>query len=129
MLDETTADLAWTLILAVARRLVEADAVARSGQWRGWNLDQFCGTDVWGKTLGILGFGRIGRAVARRARGFDMRVIYHSRHRAPADVEKELNAEYLPLDERAGAGRLPEPARAAHAGNARPHRPARSSPK
>ena len=86
-------------MLAVARRLIEGDAVARSGQWRGWNLDQLCGTDVWGKTLGIVGFGRIGRAVARRARGFNMRVIYHSRHRAPADVEKELNAEFLPLDQ------------------------------
>jgi glyoxylate reductase len=99
VLDETTADLTWTLILAVARRLVEADAVARSGQWRGWNLDQFCGTDVWGKTLGIIGFGRIGRAVARRSRGFNMRVIYHNRHRAPADVERGLNAEFLPLDQ------------------------------
>jgi len=98
VLDETTADLAWTLILAVARRLVEADAVARSGQWRGWNLDQFCGTDVWGKTLGIIGFGRIGQAVARRSRGFGMRIVYNQRHRAPEAVEKELNAEFLPLD-------------------------------
>jgi glyoxylate reductase len=99
VLDETTADLAWTLILAVARRLVEADAVARSGKWPGWNLDQFCGTDVWGKTLGIIGFGRIGRAVARRARGFNMRVIYHSRHRVPADVERGLNADFLSFDQ------------------------------
>ena len=99
VLDETTADLAWTLILAVARRLIEGDTLARSGQWRGWNLDQLCGSDIWGKTLGILGFGRIGRAVARRARGFNMRVIYHSRHRAPADVEMELKAEHLPLDQ------------------------------
>jgi glyoxylate reductase len=99
VLDETTADLAWTLILAVARRLIEADSFARSGQWVGWNLDQFCGTDVWGKTLGILGFGRIGQAVARRARGFNMRVIYHNRHRAPAEIEKELNAEFLTFDQ------------------------------
>ena len=98
VLDETTADLAWTLLLAVARRLVEADAFARSRQWVGWNLDQFCGADVWGKTLGIVGFGRIGQAVASRSRGFNMRVIYHNRHRAPAEVEKELNAEFLPLD-------------------------------
>jgi glyoxylate reductase len=99
VLDETTADLAWTLILAVARRLIEGDAFARSGQWHGWNLDQFCGTDVWGKTLGIIGFGRIGRAVARRSRGFNMRVIYHNRNRAPADTEKELGAEFLDLDQ------------------------------
>jgi len=62
VLDETTADFAWTLTLAVARRLLEGDALARSGQWKGWNLDQLCGADVWGKTLGILGFGRIGEA-------------------------------------------------------------------
>jgi glyoxylate reductase len=99
VLDETTADLTWTLLLAVARRLVEADTFARSGQWVGWNLDQFCGTDVWGKTLGIIGFGRIGRAVARRARGFNMRVIYHSRHRVPAEVERGLNADFLPLEQ------------------------------
>src|SRR5690242_11777528 len=72
ILDETTADFAWTLLMAVARRLVEGDALVRSGEWKGWNLDQLCGTDIWGKTLGILGFGRIGRAVARRASGFAM---------------------------------------------------------
>ena len=82
VLDETTADFAWTLMMAVARRLIEGDALARSGDWRSWNLDQFCGTDIWGKTLGIIGLGRIGRAVARRARGFNMRVIYNSRVRA-----------------------------------------------
>jgi glyoxylate reductase len=99
VLDETTADFAWTLLMAVARRLVEGDRLARSGEWRQWNLDQLCGTDVWGKTLGIIGFGRIGRAVARRAAGFRMRVIYNSTTRAPADVEKELNAEYLARDQ------------------------------
>jgi glyoxylate reductase len=99
VLDETTADLAWTLLLAVARRLIEGDTLARSGQWRGWNLDQLCGTDVWGKTLGILGLGRIGRAVARRARGFNMRVIYHSRHRAPIEIEKELDAEFVTFEQ------------------------------
>src|ERR1019366_9061338 len=99
VLDETTADFTWTLLMAVARRLVEADHMARSGAWKQWNLDQLCGTDIWGKTLGIIGFGRIGRAVARRASGFRMRVIYNSTTRAPVDIEKELNAEYLPQDQ------------------------------
>ncbi len=99
VLDETTADFTWTLLMGVARRLVEGDRLARSGAWRQWNLDRLCGTDVWGKTLGIIGFGRIGRAVARRAAGFRMRVIYNSTTRAPADVEKQLNAEYLPRDQ------------------------------
>ena len=98
VLDETTADFTWTLLMAVARRLVEADRMARSGAWKKWNLDQLCGTDIWGKTLGIIGFGRIGRAVARRATGFRMHVIYNSTTRAPLEVEKELNAEYVSRD-------------------------------
>ena len=92
VLDETTADFAWTLLLAVARRLIEGDALARSGQWQGWNLDQLCGADVWGKTLAIFGLGRIGQAVARRARGFGMRIIYNDAKRAPAEVEQRLDA-------------------------------------
>jgi len=98
VLDETTADFAWALLLAVARRVVEADQYVRAGSWQGWNFDQFCGTDVWGKTLGIVGFGRIGRAVARRASGFGMKVIYTSKTRAPEDVEKEFQAEYRDLN-------------------------------
>jgi glyoxylate reductase len=98
VLDETTADLAWALMMAVARRIVEADAFARSSAWAGWNLDQFCGADVWGKTLGIVGFGRIGRAVARRALGFKMRVLYADRQRAPAEVERALNVENVEFD-------------------------------
>jgi glyoxylate reductase len=98
VLDETTADFTWTLLMAVARRLVEADRLARSGEWRQWNLDQLCGTDIWGKTLGIIGFGRIGRAVARRATGFRMRVIYNSTTRAPAEIERELSAEFMERD-------------------------------
>ncbi len=94
VLDETTADFAWTLLMAVARRVGEGEQLARSGQWKGWDLDQLCGTDVWGKTLGILGFGRIGRGVARRAGGFLMKVIYHDAVRAPEALEKELHAEY-----------------------------------
>src|SRR5205823_14670799 len=77
VLTETTADFAWALLMATARRVVEADHFARSGQWRRWQWDLLWGADVHGKTLGILGFGRIGRAVARRASGFDMRVLYH----------------------------------------------------
>jgi glyoxylate reductase len=95
VLDETTADFAWTLLMAVARRLIEGDRMARSGAWTKWNLDQLCGTDVWGKTLGIIGLGRIGRAVARRAAGFRMRIIYNSTTRAATEIEKELNAEYV----------------------------------
>jgi glyoxylate reductase len=94
VLDETTADFAWTLLMAVARRIAEGEQLARSGNWKGWDLDQLVGTDVWGKTLGLVGFGRIGRAVARRAAGFQMKVLYSDAIRAPLDVEKELNAEY-----------------------------------
>jgi glyoxylate reductase len=94
VLDETTADFAWTLLMAVARRLGEGEQLARSGNWKGWNLDQLCGADVWGKTLGIVGFGRIGRAVARRAQGFQMKVIYTDAIRAAEDVEKAVHAEY-----------------------------------
>jgi len=98
VLDDTTADFAFTLMLAVARRLVEADKWLRSGNWSGWQFDQFISTDVWGKTLGIIGFGRIGRDVARRAQGFRMRVIYYNRNRVAPELERELNAEYVPLD-------------------------------
>jgi len=98
VLDETTADFAWTLLMAVARRLGEAEALARSGNWKNWNLDQLVGTDVWGKTLGIIGFGRIGKAVTRRASGFQMKVIYTDAVRAPAEVEKELHAEFREMN-------------------------------
>jgi glyoxylate reductase len=98
VLDETTADFAWTLLMAVARRLSEGELLARSGNWKGWNLDQLCGADVWGKTLGIVGFGRIGRAVARRASGFQMKVIYSDAVRASADVENSVNAEFRDMN-------------------------------
>jgi glyoxylate reductase len=98
VLDETTADFAWTLMMAVARRLGEGEQLARSGLWKGWDLDQLCGADVWGKTLGIVGFGRIGRAMARRASGFQMKVIYADAQRAPEDVEKALHAERRELN-------------------------------
>ena len=98
VLDETTADLAWTLLMAIARRLVEGDAWIRTGTWPGWDLDQLLGGDVWGKTLGIVGFGRIGREVARRARGFQMRILYANRTRASLDAERELQAEFADMD-------------------------------
>lgn len=98
VLDETTADFAWTLLMAGARRLGEGEALARSGNWKGWNLDQLCGADVWGKTLGIVGFGRIGRALARRASGFQMQVLYTDAVRAPEDVERSLNAEFCDMN-------------------------------
>lgn len=98
VLDETTADFAWTLMLAVARRLGEGEQLTRSGNWKGWNLDQLCGADIWGKTLGIVGFGRIGRAVARRALGFQMKVIYTDAARAAEDAEKAVNAEFCDMN-------------------------------
>jgi len=98
VLDETTADFAWTLMMAVARRLAEGEQLARSGNWKGWNLDQLCGTDIWGKTLGLVGFGRIGRAVARRALGFHMKVIYTDAVKAPTEVEKSLNVQFRDMN-------------------------------
>jgi glyoxylate reductase len=98
VLDETTADFAWALMMAVARRIGEGEALARSGMWKGWDLDQLVGADVWGKTLGVVGFGRIGRAVARRAAGFQMKVLYTDAIRAPLDVENEAKAEYRDLN-------------------------------
>src|SRR5260370_15368811 len=98
VLDETTADFAWTLLMAVARRLSEGEALARSGNWKNWDLDQLVGTDVWGKTLGIVGCGRIGRAVARRASGLQMKVIYTDAVRAAEGVEKELKAEFRDMN-------------------------------
>src|SRR5467141_2863814 len=97
-LDETTADFAWTLMMAVARRLGEGEALARSGIWQGWSLDQLVGTDVWGKTRGMVGFGRIGRAMARRASGFQMKVIYTDAVHAPEAAEKELKAEFRDMN-------------------------------
>src|SRR5687768_9868646 len=98
VLTETTADFAWALLMAAARRVVEADQFARSGQWSRWQWDLLWGNDVHGKTLGIIGFGRIGRAVARRALGFGMRVLYNDAIRADAAAERELNATSVDIE-------------------------------
>lgn len=98
VLTETTADLAFALILAAARRLVEADKFLRAGKWKTWGPMLLLGQDVYGATLGLVGLGRIGAAVARRARGFNMKILYYSRHRQEA-LEKELDVEYVSFDE------------------------------
>ena len=98
VLNETTADTAFMLLLAAARRLGEAERLLRSGGWDAWGPKQLTGPDVWGKTLGVVGFGRIGQALARRARGFDMDLAYHDQYRNE-DAERGLGARYLDLEE------------------------------
>ncbi|OHC65058.1 MAG: D-glycerate dehydrogenase [Rhodocyclales bacterium GWA2_65_19] len=95
VLDDTTADLAWALLMASARRLPAAERWLRNGEWKGWQFIQWLGSDVHHATLGILGMGRIGQTVARRALGFDMRVIYHKRNRLPAEREVECRATWV----------------------------------
>jgi glyoxylate reductase len=99
VLHETTADLTWAMILGAARRIVPADQYTREGKFKGWGADMFLGNDVYGKTLGIIGCGEIGKAVARRAKGFNMRVIYFQRNRLPEKLEQELGAEMVSLEE------------------------------
>ena len=95
VLTETTADFGWALMMAAARRVTESERWLRDGRWRRWALDQFLGADVHHATLGILGMGRIGQALARRAAGFSMRVLYHNRSRLPAAIEAECRASYV----------------------------------
>ena len=95
VLDDTTADFTWCLILAAARGLAIADRTVRSGKWKRWRMMEFLGQDIYGKTIGICGFGRIGRGVARRAMGFNMKVLYASRSRASDTVEQEFRASYV----------------------------------
>ncbi|MFZ7112325.1 MAG: 2-hydroxyacid dehydrogenase [Desulfatiglandales bacterium] len=97
VLTSATADIAFALILAVARRVVEGDKRTRAGEFRFWAPLVFLGREVSGKTLGIIGLGRIGRAVAKRAKGFDMRVLYCNRHRLNLDEEKALGVEFAEL--------------------------------
>jgi glyoxylate reductase len=98
VLSEATADLAWALLLAVSRRIVEGHRLTTSGRWTGWAPLQLLGTSLHGRTFGVVGLGRIGTAAARRARGFGMDVVYHARSRHEA-AEAELSARHLPLDE------------------------------
>ena len=95
VLTETTADFAFALLLATARRLNEGERLVRAGAFRGWGMMMLLGSDVHGKTLGLAGFGRIGQAVARRARGFDMRVLYHDETRAAEALEREIGAAFV----------------------------------
>jgi glyoxylate reductase len=98
VLTETTADMAFALLLAAARRVAEGDRLTRTGGWKAWHPSFLLGRDVHGATLGIVGLGQIGRAVARRARGFDMRLLYHSRTRRP-EAEAELGLEFVELEQ------------------------------
>jgi glyoxylate reductase len=99
VLTEATADIAFALLLAAARRLGEGERLVRSRQWSGWNPMQMLGADVTGATLGLLGFGRIGQAMAKRARAFDLKVVYWNRTRLGAAEEEALGVTYLPFDE------------------------------
>ncbi len=100
VLTETTADLGFALIMATARRLAESEHFLRAGHWTKWSFDMFAGSDIHGATLGILGMGRIGQAIARRgALGFGMQVIYHNRSRLSPELEAECKARYVSKDE------------------------------
>ncbi|MBS7808295.1 D-glycerate dehydrogenase [Variovorax sp. PCZ-1] len=96
VLTETTADMGFALLMATARRVSESEAYLRAGQWTKWSYDMFTGTDIHGSTLGILGMGRIGRAIAKRGgHGFGMNVIYHNRSRLAPELEAQVNAKYV----------------------------------
>lgn len=99
VLTETTADFAFALLMAAARRVVEGHAFVHSGEWKQWTIDLLAGQDVWGRTLGMFGMGRIGQAMARRGRGFAMRVIYHDAVRQAAEVEKDLGVDFVSKEE------------------------------
>jgi glyoxylate reductase len=99
VLTETTADLAWALLMCIGRRIVEGDKLVRAGKFRGWEPMLLLGTDIHESTLGLIGFGRIGQAMARRAKGFNLKVIYYDREPVPPIIEKELGASYVSFDE------------------------------
>jgi glyoxylate reductase len=97
VLTDTTADFAWALLMAAARRVVEGDTFARAGTWKTWGPIDFLGPDVTGATLGIIGFGRIGQGLAKRAQGFDMRILYID-HRRDPEAERKYGAQYVDMD-------------------------------
>ena len=97
VLTDTTADFSWALLMAAARRLAEGDRFTRAGKWKTWGPIDFLGPDITGATLGIVGFGRIGRGMAKRARGFDMCILYFDRQRRP-EPEREYNAQFADLN-------------------------------
>jgi glyoxylate reductase len=97
VLTETTADLTFALLMATARRMTESSEFLRKGEWQTWSPMLLTGQDIYGATLGIVGMGRIGEAVARRAKGFDMKIVYHNRTRKP-DVESELGATWVDME-------------------------------
>ena len=99
VLTDSTADMAWALLMDAARRVSEGDRMVRTGQWAGWGPLQLLGADITGSTLGIIGFGRIGKAVAKRARGFEMRICYWNRTRLSKEQEAAFGVEYLPMNE------------------------------
>ncbi len=100
VLNETTADFGWALMMAAARRITEGERYIRAGQWDKWRFDSFLGADVHGATLGVIGMGRIGQAIARRSSGFNMKVVYNNRSRLAPHLEKNANnAQYLERDE------------------------------
>jgi lactate dehydrogenase-like 2-hydroxyacid dehydrogenase len=98
VLDDSTADLAFALMLSTARRVTEVESYIRKGEWTGWKLKQWLGVDVHHATLGIVGMGRIGQAIAKRALGFDMRVLYCNRNRVAPEIEQRLQAMHVELD-------------------------------
>jgi len=98
MMTCATAEIAWALLMALARRIVEADAYVRSGAWSGWDPDLLMGVELAGKTMGIIGAGRIGLAIAKRAAAFEMSVLYHNRTRLPEHIEREHGLTYADLD-------------------------------
>ena len=99
VLTDTTADLAFALLMTAGRRVAEGDRYVRQGRWKTWGPMLLLGHDVHGSTLGIVGFGRIGQALARRASGFGMQILYHDVNRLPPEVEEPLSATFVPLDE------------------------------